>query len=189
MASKWRQVGLDIDGDAVERHPAPQPHADGGDLVLETLALVRPSHPDADAILAPLAAHVEGCERPDDPFLQTRHIGPHVRPPALQVEHHIGHPLAGAVIGDLPAAPGGKHRKAGIEQVGRPCRWCRRCRAGGVPAARPVRAPGGPRYRRRGLPWPRPPRDRAPGRPISAIPRPRRRRGRRTASNRGFGGH
>ena len=113
------QIGLHIDGDAVERYPAPQPHADGGDLVLESLALVRPADPDADAILPPLAAHIEGRERPDDPFLEPRHIGAHVGPPQLQVEHDIGDPLAGAVIGDLAAAPGGKHRKARIEQVGR----------------------------------------------------------------------
>ena len=37
-----------------------QPDADGGDLVLAAGALVGPAHPDADAVLAPLAAHVEG---------------------------------------------------------------------------------------------------------------------------------
>ena len=30
----------------------------------------------------------------------------HVRPAPLEVEHHIGHALAGAVIGELPAAAG-----------------------------------------------------------------------------------
>src|SRR3981081_779926 len=77
------EVRLDVDGDAVERDPAPQPYADGGDLVFEAWALVRPADPDADAILAPLAAHVEGGQRPDDPFLETSHIGPHVGPPPL----------------------------------------------------------------------------------------------------------
>ena len=80
-------------------------------------ALVGPPDPDADAILAALAAHVEGVERADDPFFQAGHIGAHVRPPPLQVEHHIGHPLAGAVIGELAAAAGGEQRKARIEQV------------------------------------------------------------------------
>ena len=120
MASKWRQVGFHIDRDAVERHPAPQPHADGGDLVFMARALVRPLDPDADPVLAALAAHVEGRERPDDPFLEARDIGPHVGPPSLQVEHHIGHPLAGAVIGELAAAPGREQRKTGVEQVGIP---------------------------------------------------------------------
>ena len=31
---KMRQLRLDVDRDAVERHPAPQPHADRGDLVV-----------------------------------------------------------------------------------------------------------------------------------------------------------
>ena len=49
--------------------------------------------------------------------LEAGDIGPHVGLPSLEVEHHIGHPLAGAVIGELPAAPGGKQRETGIEQV------------------------------------------------------------------------
>src|SRR5579863_6372796 len=39
------QVGIDVDRDAVKRHPAPQPHADRGDLVLEAVASVWPGHP------------------------------------------------------------------------------------------------------------------------------------------------
>src|SRR6476620_3935048 len=112
-----RQIRLDVDGDAVERHPAPQPHADGGDLVFKAWSLVAPIYPDADAILAPFALHVESRQRPNNPFLKASHISPHVGPPPPQVEHYVGHPLAGAVIGELPTAPGGKHRKAGIEQV------------------------------------------------------------------------
>jgi len=91
-------------------------HPDGGNLVLEARPLVRPLHPDADAILAPFAPHVEGGQRPQDPFLQARYIGPDVGPPQLQVEHDIGHPLAGAVIGDLPAAPGGEQRESGASR-------------------------------------------------------------------------
>ena len=69
-----------------------------------TFAFVRPAHPDADAVLAPLAAHVEGGKRADDPFLQCGDEAPHVRPAPAQIEHHIGHALAGPVIGHLPAA-------------------------------------------------------------------------------------
>ena len=83
MASKCDKVRLDVDGDAVERHPAPQPHADGGDLVFMARPLVRPVDPDPDAILAPFAPDIEGRERADDPGLQARHIGPHVRAPAV----------------------------------------------------------------------------------------------------------
>ena len=184
-----RQVGLDIDRDAVERHPAPQPHADGGDLVLTVRALVRPAHPDADPVLAPFAAHVEGRQCPDDPLLEAGHIGAHVGPPPLQVEHHIGHPLAGAVIGELAATPGGKDRKAGVQQVGGLAAG-----AGGVerrdaPAARPVPALAGRDRSPRALPWRRRPRDRAPARPRSPIPPRLRRRGAQRSLNRGFGGH
>ncbi len=46
-----------------------------------------------------------------------------VAAPPVQVQHHIGHPLAGAVIGVLSAAPGGEHGQAlGIEQVLHPRR-------------------------------------------------------------------
>src|SRR3984893_965286 len=100
----------------MERHPALQPHADGGDLVFKTRTLVGPFHPDPDAILAPLAAHRESGKRADDSFLQASYIGPHVRPPPLQVEHRISHPLARAVIGELSAAAGGTHRKPRLEQ-------------------------------------------------------------------------
>ena len=44
-------------------------------------------------------------------------IGAHVGPAALEVEHHIGDPLAGSVIGELAAAPGAKDREARVDQV------------------------------------------------------------------------
>ena len=74
-------------------------------------ALVRPLDPDADAVFAAFAAHVEGRKCLDDPLLEARRHRPHVGPPSVQVEHDIGHALAGAVIGELAAAPGGEHRE------------------------------------------------------------------------------
>src|SRR4029077_724482 len=79
------QLRLDIDGDAVEGDPALQPDTDRGDLVLVTGALVRPPDPDSDPVLTPLAPDVEGCEGPDDPFLEARDKGADVGTPALQV--------------------------------------------------------------------------------------------------------
>src|SRR5262245_20692106 len=116
---KMLQLRLDIDGDAMEGDPALQADTDGGDLVLVAGALVRPPDPDPDAILAPLAADVEGDQRPDDPFLETCDIGADIGSPALQVEHHIGDPLARPMIGDLTSAPGGEQGEARVEQVAR----------------------------------------------------------------------
>src|SRR3954453_17977041 len=50
-AREMRQIGLHIEADAVEGDPAPDPDADGCDLVFAGLALVRPPDPDADPVL------------------------------------------------------------------------------------------------------------------------------------------
>ena len=81
------------------------------------ITLARPRDPDPDAVLAALAAHIEGGKRADDPFLERCHIGADIGPAPLQVEQHIGHALAGTVIGDLPAAPAREQRKAGLQKV------------------------------------------------------------------------
>ena len=55
-AGEMGEVRLDVEADAVERHPAPDADADGGDLVLGGLRrLVGAADPDADPVLAPLA--------------------------------------------------------------------------------------------------------------------------------------
>ena len=92
--------------DAVQRHPALHADADRRDLVLVAGALVGPPHPDADAIVAPLAVDAERRERADDPFLQRHDEAPHVGTAPLEIEHHIGDALAGPVIGELAAAAG-----------------------------------------------------------------------------------
>ena len=101
----------------MQRHPALDADADRGDLVLVAVALVRPPHPHADAVAAPLAAHVESGERADDPFLEGGDEAAHVRRAALEVEHHIGDPLAGPVIGELAAAAGGMDGEARLDQL------------------------------------------------------------------------
>ena len=78
------------------------------------------AHPHPDAIFAPLAAHVEGGERADDPFLDRGDEAAHVRRAALEIEHDIADALAGTVIGELPAAAGGVHGKARLDQLLRP---------------------------------------------------------------------
>ena len=52
------------------------------------------------------------------PALQRAYEGAHVAPEqAGKIEHHIGHALAGAVIGVLSASPAAMNRKSGIEQI------------------------------------------------------------------------
>ena len=44
-------------------------------------------------------------------------IGPHVGLAPVEIEHHIGHPLARPVIGELAAAAGLVHRKTRFDEV------------------------------------------------------------------------
>src|SRR5262249_34503782 len=77
-AAEMAEVGIDIEADAMQAHPALHSYADGGDLVLAARALVRAAHPDADPVLPALAADVEGRKRADQPFLEVGHEPAHV---------------------------------------------------------------------------------------------------------------
>src|SRR5690606_10195173 len=118
--------GVDIDGDAVKAHPASETDADRCDLVLCGGAVrqrrpVWAYDPDADAILAPLGADVHARKGADDPVLERQYERTHVFAPALEVEHDVGHPLSGPMIGVFAAAAGGEYRKSiWLKQVGRP---------------------------------------------------------------------
>ncbi len=109
------QVGFDVQADPVEAHPFADLHADGGDLVLTrpsgTLAL----HPDADAALADVRLYPEPAQGSDQPRLQTTHEGAHVAAAGAEIQHDVGHALAGAVIGELAAAAGAMHGEPGIQ--------------------------------------------------------------------------
>jgi len=115
-AAEMRQVRRDVQCHAMPAHPAADADADGADLGLGPRRGV--GHPDADATFPAFAAHVEPVERADQPFLQAVHEAPHVARRhravrARQIEHHIGDPLAGTMIGPLPAASGGIAGEAG----------------------------------------------------------------------------
>ena len=115
------EVRRDVERDAVPTHPAGHTNADGGDLGLGSRG--RTGDPDADASLPPFATHAEAGEGSDQPFLQPVHEAPHVAGGhramrAGEVQHHIGHALAGAVVGPLAAAAGGEGGEAaGIGQL------------------------------------------------------------------------
>ena len=108
-AGEMREVRLDVDRDAVERHPVAHADADGGDLVFARSPR-RTQTPTRSSRRSPLTLNC--VERVDHPLLEAGHEGAHVAAAALEVEHHIGHALAGAVIGVLPAAPRLEHREA-----------------------------------------------------------------------------
>ena len=99
----------------MQRHPLAHADADRGDLVLKTLALVGPPHPNADAVVAAFATHVEGGERRNDPCFDRGDEAAHVWGAALEIKHYIADPLSGPVIGELAAAAGIVDRKSGVE--------------------------------------------------------------------------
>ena len=90
------ELGSDVEADAVQAHPAAHAHPDARDLGA--------ADEDADRAGAPLALDAEAAERRDQPILERGDEGPHVASAPRQVEHHISHALAGAVIGEAPAA-------------------------------------------------------------------------------------
>ena len=117
------QIGLHIDRQPVEADPFAQAHSDGGDLVFARGAvgqgrLFGTRDPDAHAAGTNLTGDVEFGQCGDDPAFQLLHKAPHVLASGVEVQKHIGHPLAGAVIGVLPAAPRRVHGEAvGVGQV------------------------------------------------------------------------
>src|SRR6185437_5372589 len=116
-AAVMREVGIDIESDAVEGHPMAHAHADGSDLAL---AAVRLGDPDADPAGPALALDVEERERADEPLLEPLDIAPEVGAVTLQVEHDVADALAGSMIGVLPTPAGAIDRKEpGIDQVRR----------------------------------------------------------------------
>ncbi len=88
----------------MQRHPMPHAHADAGDLGA--------AHEDADLAGPALALDAEPRKRGDQPVFERADEGPHVAAAPREVEHHIGHALARAVIGEAAAAAGLEDGKA-----------------------------------------------------------------------------
>ena len=84
----------------------------------------------------PLALDAEARKRRDQPVFERGDEGPHVAPARCEVEHHIGHALARAVIGEAPAAPALEHGEPVGRRAARSARrWCRRCRLADAPSS------------------------------------------------------
>ena len=114
---------------------------------------------------------LNAARRGDQPCLESGHVAAQVRRPAVEVEHHIGHPLAGAVIGELPAPARPVDREAvGLDEVLGLAPRCRPCRAADARRARRARPPARRRWPRPALPCRRPP----PRRPSDPPRRPTR---------------
>src|ERR1700733_1114603 len=111
MVEVWR----DVQRHAMPAYPAGYSHADGGDLCLRAGGWL--GDPDADAAFAPFTTHAEAGKGTYQPFLQAVDEAAHVARRhravrAREVQHDVGHALAGAMIGPLPAATGGEGGKA-----------------------------------------------------------------------------
>ena len=106
------EVGFDIQTDAMGRDAAADAQADCRNLIFN----VRTPFPDG----APRCRRAPGRVSPStlnaasaaaNPALKVVNERPHVAAALFQVEHHVGDALAGAVIGELPAAPGRENRQ------------------------------------------------------------------------------
>src|SRR4029450_14106932 len=121
-----RKVRVDVERDAVQRHPLLHANSDSGNLVFAPFALFGSPYPDPNAVVPSLAVYIECGKRADDPFLQGGNEPPDVRGAPFEIEHHVGDALAGPVIGHLPPASGLVERETGVDDVARICtraRW------------------------------------------------------------------
>src|SRR5579863_8247686 len=96
-------------------YPAADADADGGDL---GLGAGRVGDPDADTAFAAFALDAEAGEGADQPFREAVDVAADVarRDRAVragEIQHDVGHALAGAVIGPLSASSGGVRGEAG----------------------------------------------------------------------------
>src|SRR5262249_47254334 len=115
----------------MQRHPLSHANTNSGDLVLATFAFFRPADPNANAVLAPFGAHVEGGKRVYDPIFEGCDEAADIGAAPLEIKHQVNNPLAGAVIGQLASAAALVDRKTRLDHV-------RRVRAGASSVERGV---------------------------------------------------
>ena len=102
----------------MQRHPAADAHADSRDLGFPPIAGVGP---DADAAIGPPPRNAKIRQRVYDPAFERIDISSNVLAALIQIKIEIDNALAGAVIGVLPATPGGIDRKTRVNQIVRFC--------------------------------------------------------------------
>ena len=156
------EVGRHVEREPVARHPPGDSDADRGQLAVAHPDTRQPRHaPGFDAVVG---------RHPDQHFLEIAHVAVDVAAVGLQIDDGIADELAGAVVGDVAAAPGLEHfDRAGRKRrpqtpgcaTGRRLRGRRTSGRGDVRRAGADRRPGRPGVRR-------PARAAAPGRPRRA---------------------
>ena len=97
-AGEVPEAGVHVQRETVPRHAVRDVDAQGAELAV----------PDPDAAVAVVAVrgYAEVGRRPDDRLLDAGDVVEHAEAAAGEVEDRIAHELAGAVVGDVPAAVG-----------------------------------------------------------------------------------
>ena len=110
------EVRIDVNREAVERHPALHPHPERSDLRLPGPSPTQiPMRPSARCALTP-----NGAKAVDHPLLERMNEAADVLSALVEVEHDIADPLPRPVVGVTAAAAGLEHRKAErIDELGR----------------------------------------------------------------------
>src|SRR5581483_5382318 len=109
-AREMLELRIDVEAHAVKGDPAAHAHADARDLGA--------AHEETDRALAPLGLDAEDGKRRDQPVLKPGDEGADIAAAGCEIQHHIGHALAWAMIGEAAAAAGPVDGKArGVEEL------------------------------------------------------------------------
>lgn len=98
-----REVGADVEGEAVQGRPAAEVDADGADFAARLPPRRVTGEPDAGEALVAFGQNAKIGTSTDDDLFQATHVFVHIVKKLIQVQDWIGDQLAGAVVGDVSA--------------------------------------------------------------------------------------
>src|SRR3546814_15669915 len=107
------QIGSDVDGKAVQRHPSAYAYANGADFGLTSIWSIGP---DTDASLGSPCSYAEFTESGNDPILQIMNEVPDILAACPQIDLDIARALTRSVIG-VASATRSEERRVGKECV------------------------------------------------------------------------
>ena len=111
------QIRCQIYRNTMKTHPTAQPDSDSGNLVFST---VRPPDPDTDPFRTGFTLNPEFRQGLDHPVLDRVNIPARIALATAQIQHEIGYPLTGTMIGDLSSTAHHVNRKGlCVEHIGR----------------------------------------------------------------------